>query len=188
MKRRPSHGFGLIELLVSLVVTGIGLVGVLHLYARAQTSELESYQRAQVLVMLGDMASRLDANRGAAACYAFTDAATGAPFAGEGNTAVFACAGAGSTASRAVADADMAQWDALLKGNQEQLGGNDVGGVAGARGCVWSDAAGDLFTVSVAWQGRSATTVPANPCGQGQYGGEALRRVVSTTVRLADLN
>ena len=66
--------------------------------------------------------------------------------------------------------------------------GRIVGGIAGARGCIWADAAGEVFTVSVAWQGRSPTSAPANPCGQGLYGQETLRRVVSTTVRLADLN
>ena len=188
MNRRLHQGFGLIELLVSLVVVGIALVGILQLYARAQTSELESYQRAQALVMLSDMASRLDANRVAASCYQITDPASGTPFVGVDNTTVFSCAGAGSAASRAMADTDLAQWDGTLKGDQERLGGANVGGIVGARGCIWADAAGEVFTVSVAWQGRSPTTAPANPCGQGLYGQETLRRVVSTTVRLADLN
>lgn len=186
--RRASRGLTLIELLVSLVITAIGLMGIMQLYLRGQTSELESYQRAQALVLLGDMVNRLDANRAAADCYAITDAATGAPFAGEGNAATFSCAGAGTTATRAVADDDLAEWDAVLKGATEVLAGANAGGVRGARGCVWSDAAGDVFTIAVAWQGRAPLTAPANPCGQGEYGNENLRRVVMTTLRMADLN
>jgi type IV pilus assembly protein PilV len=49
---------------------------------------------------------------------------------------------------------------------------------------------GDVYTVSVAWQGMSSTAAPpaALTCGTGLYGNEALRRVVSTTVRVANLN
>jgi len=183
-----STGFSLIELLVSLAVTGIGLVGVLQLYAYGQSSELESYQRSQALVLLDDMANRLDANRGAAPCYAVSDAVSGAPSVGEGNSAIFSCTGAGTSASRALADSDLAQWDLALKGGAERRDGVNVGGVRGARGCVWSDVAGDVYVLSVSWQGRAPGSVPTNTCGQGEYGDEQLRRVVSTTVRLADLN
>ena len=154
MSRRAARGLTLIELLVSLALTAIGLLGIMQLYLRGQTSELESYQRAQALVLLGDMASRLDANKAAAACYDITDAGTGSPFVGEANTTAFTCAGAGTAASRAVADDDLADWDATLKGSSETVAGANAGGVQGARGCVWAN----------------------------------VRRVVTTTVRLMDLN
>ena len=39
---------------------------------RAQQAEVESYQRAQALVLLQDMVDRINANRKTAGCYAFT--------------------------------------------------------------------------------------------------------------------
>jgi type IV pilus assembly protein PilV len=44
--------------------------------------------------------------------------------------------------------------------------------------------------VSVAWQGKTQTTVPAGglTCGAGLYGNENERRVVSATLQIANLN
>ena len=70
------------------------------------------------------------------------------------------------------------------------LAGERVFGAGCARGCVTADG-GDVYTVSVAWQGMSPTAAPpaALTCGTGQYGSsDALRRVVSVTLRVATLN
>ena len=72
----------------------------------------------------------------------------------------------------------------------------------GARGCVIYDAATELtdsagavlpgtgrYTISVAWQGLTPTVAPAATltCGSNAYGDEARRRVVTSTLRIADL-
>lgn len=181
------RGFSLLEVLISLVVIGIGLLGVVGLYTRGQQAEMESYQRAQALILVEDMVNRLNANRAAAGCYAITPTASETP-AGTGHSGAFACAGVGTTASRAIADADLAAWDALLKGEAERLDGNSVGAMIGARGCVSANPAGDVYTIAVAWQGLAPTTAPAEFCGKDSYGDDKLRRVVTRTVRLADLD
>ena len=68
------------EVLVTLVVTAFGLLGLAGLQYRVQMSDVESYQRAQALVLLQDMSSRISTNRGQALSYKFgsithTDAA-----------------------------------------------------------------------------------------------------------------
>lgn len=70
-------GFSLIEVLVTIVILLIGLLGLAGLQGRALTSQMESYQRSQALILLKDMADRIDANRNVASCYAVSNAPGG---------------------------------------------------------------------------------------------------------------
>ena len=190
---KRERGFTLLEVLVSLVILVFGLLGIIGMQAFTQVATFESYQRGQALILVQDMADRIATNRGAAPCYAITtDIVNGAPFAGMPLTAAApVCAAAvGTTATRAVADADLAAWDGALKGASEQTGGASVGAVLGARGCVSFDAPTNTYRVEVAWQGMAATVAPVDPlatCGKNQYGDERQRREVSVTVRIANL-
>lgn len=187
-----SAGFSLLEVLVSLVIIMLGLLGLLGVQARSHQAEMESYQRSQALVLLTDMTNRINANRKAARCYAVSDAASGAPHLGVGNTTSASCTAWGTATLQARAVADLTAWDALLKGATETDAGTSVGAMIGARGCVTYDSATDSYRVSVAWQGLAATVDPttvdaAFTCAKDLYGNEAMRRVVSTTLRVADL-
>lgn len=182
-------GFSLIEVLITLVITAIGLLGLAALQSRAHQAEMESYQRAQALILLEDMVNRLNANRKTAGCYAITTNATqGTPYVGAGNTTTYTCTSFGVDMTRSVANADLAAWDALLKGEAETLNSSSAGAMIGARGCISYDVASDVYTIAVAWQGLADTAVPANNCGKDLYGAETRRRVLSTTVRVADLD
>lgn len=185
---RRQGGFTLLEVLIAILVLLLGLLGMAGVQVRTTQAEFESYQRVQALVLLHDMVDRLQGNRLRAACYALTtNAATGMPFAGTGAT-LPGC-GTGTGADELVALADLSAWSAALQGAAETQGTDKVGAMIGARGCVTADGA-DVYTISVAWQGMASTAAPpaALTCGTGLYGNEALRRVVSTTVRVANLN
>src|SRR5438874_11794693 len=118
-----NRGFTLIEVLISMLIMAIGLLGLAGMQAVAQRAEVESYQRAQALVLVQDMVDRINSNRKAAGCYAFTPMPdTGAVYAGTAAAAP-TCTGAfGTTQTRAQADADMLAWHNLLKGSAETLG------------------------------------------------------------------
>src|SRR4026209_1446790 len=61
MIERPSStqsGFSLVEILVTLVIVMIGLLGLAGVQMRAHQAEMESYQRAQALVLVADMVDR----------------------------------------------------------------------------------------------------------------------------------
>jgi type IV pilus assembly protein PilV len=188
-------GFTMIEVLISILIMTIGLLGLAAMQVRAQQAELESYQRAQGLILAQDMADRINANRKAALCYNFTtNTTTGAPYAG-GEASAPVCGAFGTTETRARADLDLAEWHNTLKGAAEQLGGNQVGAMIGARGCVSLSTAStpNVYRVSVAWQGMIKTKDPTSvdaalTCGTGQYGDDAQRRVVSITFPMACLN
>ena len=49
----------MIEVLVTMVIIAFGLLGMAGLQMRMQTSEMESYQRSQALLLLNDMANRI---------------------------------------------------------------------------------------------------------------------------------
>lgn len=171
----------MIEVLVSIAILAFGLLGLAAFQLRSQAAEFESFQRAQALELLRDMASRMQANRANAAGYVGTALGTG----------VADCTGTVGTVAF-----DRCEWNAMLKGSSEQTGSSKVGAMVGARGCITqvqapvTTAGGCLpgiYEISVAWQGLVATVAPSNTCGSGSYGDDALRRLVSTRVAVAPL-
>ena len=139
--RAGQAGFLMIEVLITMFILVIGLLGVVGLQARAQQAETESYQRTQALMLLRDMADRINANRNNAASYV-----TGTAPLGTGNDARRAAAPATTL------DIDQCAWSAALIGAAETTGtcdigtgANCVGAMIGARGCITQlDAATDL--------------------------------------------
>ena len=190
----------MIEALVSLVIIMFGLLGLAGLQTRMQQAEFESYQRSQALILLYDMIDRINTNRATVPCFVVTtDLVAGANYLGAGAAAPTPC-GYSTTENNAIADIAIAEWDNLLKGSAETKGVNQVGAMIGARGCIsynsateLPDAAGapiagtGIFTVAVAWQGTSETFAPIVACANNLYGTELRRRVVSETLRLANL-
>ena len=185
---RNERGVVLLEVMIAIIILAVGLLGLAKLQASTRQLEMESYQRAQAAILLQDMVSRFSANRDAAACYAITDPASGAPYFGYGAAAPANC-GIGTITQQATALSDLTQWHALLNGASEtNEDGVQAGAMIGARGCISYDAAADVYVLSVAWQGLLESSAPPGlKCAIDLYGGEARRRAVSTIVRLADL-
>lgn len=174
---REQSGLTMIEVLVSIVIIAFGLLGLAGLQSRAQVAENESYQRVQALVLLRDMADRINTNRAAASSYV---TGTASPL---GNGSTKDCSAPATTT-----DIDLCQWDTALKGAAESAGGANVGAMIGARGCVTSPAA-NQYLVQVVWQGLASTAAPPGSiaCGQNLYGDDALRRAVTTVVQIGTL-
>lgn len=180
---RSQRGTTMIEVLVTIIILAIGLLGLAGLQARLQSSEMEAYQRTQALILLNDMANRVASNRANAASYA-TGAAS--PL-GTGMTC--------STSTTTTLDRDKSEWCAALKGAAETTGGSNVGAMIGGRGCV-EDLGSGAYLITVAWQGM--TPLVASPasvaCGKDQYNGgtacvnDLCRRAVTTIVRIANLS
>ncbi len=206
-RARRSGGFSLIEVLVTILVLVSGLVGLAAMLGKAYTSESEAYQRGQAVAYLNDIVDRISANRVTAPCFVQN--------LGVGETPV-ACTGVTATADvLAIADATIADFQNMLLGTSAVKGATNVGGISDARVCITQsdvdivlDATTvpittkkeDLYYVAIAWQGQSETVAPAAPtgapaplvtaiaCGTGDYGStESLRRLIWTSVRIADL-
>jgi type IV pilus assembly protein PilV len=144
--RSREAGYLLIEVLITMFILAIGLLGVVGLQARAQQAETDSYQRTQGLVLLRDIASRINANHG----QAFNT--TGSPYLVPTTAPLGTASTIDCTAPTTTPDIDLCAWDAALKGVAETSGGSNVGTMIGARGCITSPAA-HTYLVEVVWQG-----------------------------------
>lgn len=174
---RAQHGVTMLEVLIAIVITVVGLLGLAGLHARIATFEVEAFQRAQAVELLQDMISRIGANRRNAMSYV-----TATPL-GTGNVAANCVALTG-------AQRDLCEWNNALLGAAESMAGSKVGAMLGARGCVEavSTTMPRQFRVSVVWQGAVATVNPgATTCGDGSYSDPATRRAIASVVQIGCL-
>jgi type IV pilus assembly protein PilV len=180
---RSQRGTSLVEVLVTMVILAIGLLALAGLQARLHVLQIESYQRAQALIILSDMAGRITNNR-----YDAVDYVTATPL-GTGA----ACPT--TTATRQ--EADVTEWcNQILGASETDTGGGAVGAMVGGRGCVEA-LGGDEYLVTVAWQGLIPISAPPATvtCGENAYDGDAgsqclsdlCRRVVTTVIRIPTL-
>jgi type IV pilus assembly protein PilV len=186
---RSQGGISLIEVLIAMVILAIGLLGLVGLQGRLHVTQVESYQRAQALILLQDMTNRIALNRTDALSYVTVE-----PL-GTG------MAGGCPVANVTRVERDVREWCEFLIGASETLGGASVGAMVGGRGCV-EEIDTDEYMITVAWQGLAPSVAPTDsanpdvePCGAGLYDGPAgspcvndlCRRTVTTIVRISDL-
>lgn len=180
--RRP-RGASLIEVLVTLLIMSLGMLGLVGLQTRLSQSSMESYQRSQALLLLEDMANRMALNRNAAASYV---TGTSSPL-GAG----MSCASSTTTQVQR----DLREWCLALQGAAETAAGSNVGTLMGGRGCVESLGSSE-YLLTIAWQGVAAVAAPPSTlaCGLNQYNAstgscssDRCRRVVTTLVRVGTL-
>lgn len=168
----------MIEVLVALVVSVVGLLGIAAFQLRAYAAETESFQRAHASILLDDMVSRINANRANAADYVGANFGVADP----GN-----CADAALTR----AQRDLCEWATLLRGAAEMsdntAGASRIGAMTAARGCIAQGADPSTFFIAIVWEGMAPTAAPATACGQGAYSAENLRRAATAVVTIANL-
>lgn len=194
----------MIEVLVALVIVLLGILGLVGLQARAHQGETEAYQRTEALVLLRAMVDSIEAHRQAATCFGQITTGSGTPYVGTSGTPPSSCAATGVPATDQGALDAINAWSDMLKGAGETAGGNNVGAMINAVGCVSLDlgpsaTTPDMYTVAVAWQGLSDLPAPtpandasageqnAAACGTGLFGNDLRRRVMWTTIELAKL-
>lgn len=174
-----ARGFTLLEVLITVVILAIGMLGLASLQSTVQVTQIESYQRAQASLLLEDMVARINANRANAASYV---TGVGAPL-GSGSLAT-------CTPTPGLAQ-DQCEWGNALKGASEKSGGTAVGGMVQARGCVEQVQAANpapgvcrpgIYRVTVAWQGMNKSAEPAVGCGAGLYGATGYRRAIAAQI------
>ena len=168
----------MLEVLITILILAIGMLGLAALQGLAHTSELESYQRGQALVLLQDISGRMESNMPNAASYVTTAVGTGVTDASD------------CTALTTRAATDLCEWSKTLKGSSEIKGGSTTkqGAMIDGRGCVATTATANTYLVSVVWQGLNATSIPATTCGQNSYDSETTRRAVTTLILIPTLS
>ena len=175
-RARAQSGALLIEVLIAVLICAFGLLGFAGMQARAVSTDFESLQRSEALVLIEDMVSRMNANRA---------------HAGEYVSGGLLGAGAIADCTNMTGAAlDLCEWSNLIRGNAEQRAGGAVGAMLSARGCITRPVTStDRYVIAIAWQGITPTAAPASPCGQGDgaFPDDTLRRTASATVCIARL-
>jgi type IV pilus assembly protein PilV len=169
-------GSSLIEILVTVLILAFGLLGLIGMNFKAQGVQADSYQRAQAILLVQDMANRVSANRGNAASYITTS-----PL-GTGDTQPAVCT------TLTGASRDQCEWSHQIQGAAEQLSGSSVGAMTGGRGCISQiSTTPPVYQVTLSWQGSTDLAAPSLACGAGLYPRESLRRTIGAIVPVACL-
>ena len=194
-RSESQQGTTMLEVLVTIVILAFGMLGLAGMQSKMYGAEMESYQRAQALVLLNDMVDRINANRNAAASYIPTNLlGTGDILYGTASDQPSDCAAKAAPVLPTGVLWDLCEWSNALKGAAETSAtSTKVGGMVGAVGCITQVQAPigagvctpGTYLVSVAWQGVNATSIPVATCGQGLFGSDdRLRRVISARVSI----
>ena len=175
MRARTQAGFSMIEVLITIAILMVGLLGLAGLQTRVATAEFEGYQRSQALVILQDMVDRINANKKDIAMYVASDIGAGG--------SQMDC-----TLQPLGALRDRCDFNNELVGVSEKSATSaNVGAMVNGLACITRSPEANVYIVTVAWQGVTPTAVPTSTCGTGLYGDERLRRTVSMPVRVATL-
>lgn len=197
--RLREGGVTLLEVMITIAILAIGLLGLAGLQARAHLAESESYARGQAILLVREMSDRILAN--------LVEADEGKKVAQSGyNVSLGGVTGLASTAiasprefgfgvtapTCALAGSAQVACKDLLAWHQSLNSVAATGGLRTARGCVFRelDATTNLqqYVVTVAWagQGSFGAAPPADRiCGSIDI--TKNRRVVSLVVPIADL-
>lgn len=185
VKVSRSSGFTLIEVLVTLLIFSIGLLGYAALQSRAQQAQIEVYQRVYALNLVDYMVDQIRSNPLARGCYGLATVEVGT-----GYSSTYSCSSYGTADTQAQVASAVNNWSSLLQGAGEVAAGDNIGGLLNARGCIVYDDVNEAYRVSVVWQGLVETVAPtATTCGSTSYGGSAskLRRAVTYLLQMPDL-
>jgi type IV pilus assembly protein PilV len=152
-------GFSLLEVLVTLLLISLALLGTLGLQAYALKLNQSGHFRTQAVLLASDLAERMEANRAAAVAgrYAYVCPAAAAPSSTDCGPTGPACAAA------ALAEQDLLQWQAAVAASLPQGSCAVVQGRDGNPGS---------YTISIGWLDRQTDTgydaSVLGPSGRGE--------------------
>lgn len=194
-----NAGFSLLEVLITLFIVAIGVLGLAGLQGRALMAEIEAMSRGQAQLLVNDLAERINANNANIASYN----QSGVTF-GTGHTNACVSANPNNLAAQAtccrltteggtqasIAARDLCEWDLALQGigTANSAGSSKLGGLVGARGCVTLTGTARVYQIDVVWQGRDSTGAVASDVSCGNTAITTHRRAVTRRLRDADLS
>ena len=139
-KRKRSHGFTLLEVLVAMVVLSIGLLGLSGLQTSSLRNNHSAFLRSQATLVSNDIIDRMRANRDSASGGAYDIAYGATP---TSSTCTSGCSAAN------VANADLAEWRSYVERLPGGQGEIDVIQVPVTVGAVSLNV--DVAEVKVRW-------------------------------------
>ena len=181
--RRRNGGFTMVEVMVSVVIFSIGLIGVARLQVVAKQSNFDAVQRVTATSIAQDLLARMRSNSGALSTYVNYTGTLQINYNDATSQPNPTCSSGSTCNVTQLADRDL--WDieqAMIGVAEQDSSGNTVGGLTlptvcitavDENGNVLDDGASGIYTVAIAWRGKADLTNPsANACGEdtGLYG------------------
>lgn len=185
--RRRQSGLTLVEILITVFVLAIGLLGTAMLQFMSKRSNFEAVQRTTATLLAHDIIERMRANYQALDTYAGTletqlASLGGGTMADEPTPTCTAADPCEETAD--IARHDLWEWERAIDGAAEVNEDVNTGGLLLPTACLYSlvsaaaEGRSGNYVVAIAWRGPTEMTDPANPispppdpdpytCGQG---------------------
>ncbi|MFI3245467.1 MAG: type IV pilus modification protein PilV [Ferrimonas sp.] len=180
-------GFSLIEVLVSVIISSLGLVGVFGLHVYAKRASLESFNHTNAITLASDLIERIRLNPNQQRNYA---GIYGAGLEPEPSQSCAMVAGSANHCSEAeLLRWDRHQWEQQIMGLSEQRQGQWLGASKHLLGCVYVDDINVEVVLTWASLGGSSDAAQnhnenAKQCGTA---GAKRRQVVLTTMVMDSL-
>lgn len=146
MRKKSQQGFSIVEVLFSVFVFSIGLLGVAGMQLMTQQSDFEARQRTQAAFLANSMIEKMRINASALADYHNSVVGDGAV-----PTPAVDCLTSDCSPTQ-LSDYDLWSWEQFLDGHAEQQGDDLVGGLVAPTGCIVVN--DNRVTVTVAWRGQ----------------------------------
>lgn len=142
---KAQAGVSLVEVLVTLIVMSVGMLGIAALYVTSLQAKTTSQSRMKAVNLAYDIADRIRANPTAANSYAIADIASAA------NPAA-ACIQTAATGvdctPQQLAASDLFQWSALVRNAPTGLPGNVSGSITRTASTATTP---EMFTILLGW-------------------------------------
>lgn len=156
-----QRGVGMLEFLIALLIFAVGMMGLVAAQLAGKRAGFEANQRSIATALARDMLERMRANAGQLEAYQVAGVGGGS---GRLPSPEADCRSVECTAQQ-MAAFDLWQWESLLFGEPEQVGGENAGGLVSPRGCIRRE--GGEITVSISWLGVTPEG-PAAPVACGE--------------------
>lgn len=157
---RRQAGVGMIEILVTVFILAIGLLGIAGVQFMSKRANFEGAQRTTATLLANNILERMRAN--STVLFNYVD--NGVPLGGGTITTVPPVPAANNPGD--IALYDLWQWEQALDGVTETIGGVNTGGLVSPSACIYTTAlvAGSgQYTVVIAWRGTAKLSDPVNP-------------------------
>mgnify|MGYP001071981593 CR=1 FL=1 len=166
VRTQEIKGVALIEILISLLILSVGVIGLSNVQINAKRVAQEALQRTKASSLASDMLERIRANPKGFAAYNGAEVGRSSITAEPADCRLMACT------PTDVAARDLWEWQRALDGADETRVADEVtrqvGGLYLPYGCVVTDLGGQAgrVQVTVAWEGfRDLGYAGANACG-----------------------
>jgi type IV pilus assembly protein PilV len=144
---KKQRGMGMIEILMAVLITAIGLIGITGMQAVSLKNNLSALNRSNAVFLTGTMMDRIRANPNATYATGYTNMPTD----GLDSCAAFDA----DCDATAIANVNIAQWKCSLGGYQEKTTCDGIIPVMpDAQGEITLDALTGVYTITLQWTDR----------------------------------